>query len=69
MKMIMESQNCVFCESSLIRGNTVKLYPKGCDTINQVSERRDDSIGVKKEIEPIKNAEKTYTQEYSMIID
>ena len=48
MKMIMESQNCVFCEFSLIRGNTVKLYPKGCDTINQASERRDDSIGVKK---------------------
>ena len=33
----MESQNCVFCEKSLEEGNTVKLYPKGCDTINQAS--------------------------------
>ena len=45
--MIMESQKCVFCEKSLKEGNTVKLYQKGCDTINQASEKRGDSSEVK----------------------
>ena len=45
--MIIESQNCVFCEKSLKEGNTVKLYEKGCDTINQASEKRGDSIDMK----------------------
>ena len=45
--MIIESQNCVFCEKSFKDGITVILYPKGCDTINQASEKRGDSIEVK----------------------
>ena len=43
----MESQNCVFCEKSLEECNTVKLYQKESDTINQTSEKRSDSIKVK----------------------
>ena len=51
----MESQNCAFCEKSLEECNTVKLYQKGCDTINQASEKGGDRVEVKKG-EPIKNA-------------
>ena len=40
----MESQNCVFCVKSPKDGNTVK---RGCDTINQASEKICDSIEVK----------------------
>ena len=44
----MESQNCVFCVKSLKDSNTVKLYQnRGCDTINQASEKRCDSIKAK----------------------
>ena len=43
----MESQNCVFCEKYGEECNTVKLYQKGSDTINQASEKRGDRIEVK----------------------
>ena len=44
----MESQNYVFCVKSPKDGNTVKLYQnRGCDTINQASEKRCDCIEVK----------------------
>ena len=47
-KVNKESQNCAFCVKSLEDGNTVKLYhTRGCDTINQTIEKRDDSIEVK----------------------
>ena len=42
----MESQNCVFCVKSPEDGNTVE---RGCDTINQASEKRCDSIEVKRD--------------------
>ena len=44
------------CEESLKEGNIVKLYPKGCETIDQASEKRGDSIEVKEGDRAHKNA-------------
>ena len=66
--MIIESQNCVFCEKSLEEGSTVKLYQKGCDTINKASKKRGGSIEVKEGDIVHKECRRTYTKEYSMII-
>ena len=66
--MIIESQNCVFCEKSLEVGNTVKLYTKGCDTINKASKKRGDRIEVKEGDINHKECRRMYTKEYSMII-
>ena len=64
----MDGQNCVFCEKSLEEGNTVKLYLKGCDTINQASKKRGDNIEVKEGDRIHKECRRTYTKEYSTII-
>ena len=44
----MGSQDCAFFEKSLEEGNTVKIYPKGCDTKNQANDKRGGNIEVKK---------------------
>ena len=64
----MDGQNCVFCEKSGQEGNTVKLYPKGCDTIKRASKKRGDSIEVKEGDKVHKECRRTYTKEYSTII-
>ena len=64
----MESQNCVFCENLLEESNTVMLYPKRSDTINQASKKKDDSIEVKEGDGVHKECRRTYTKEYSTII-
>ena len=58
----MESQTCVFCENSLEECNTVKLYQKGCDTINQASKKIGDRIKVKEEDKAHKECSRTYTK-------
>ena len=65
----MESQNCVFCEKSLEECNTVKLYQKGLDSINQASEKRGNRIEVKEGDKVRKECRRTYTKEYSMLIN
>ena len=58
----MESQNYVFCEKSLEECNTVKLYQKGLDTINQASEKRGDRIKVKEGDKVHEECRRTYTK-------
>ena len=64
----MESNLCI-CGNSLEECNTVKLYQKGCETINQASEKRRDSIEVKEGDKVNKECRRTYTNEYSMILN
>ena len=54
---------------SLKEGNTVKLYQKGCDTDYQANEKKGDSSEVKEGDRAHEECRKTYTKEYSMIID
>ena len=63
----MESQNCVFCEKSTVECNSAKLYQKGSDTIKQTSEKR--SIEVKEGDKVHKECRRTYTKEYSKLIN
>ena len=65
----MKSKNCVFCEKSLEEGNAVKLFQKGCDTINRASKKNGDSIEVKEGDRVHKECRRTYTKEYSMMIE
>ena len=58
-----------FVRNILKTGNTVNLYQQGCDTFNQANEKRGDSSEVKEGDIARKECRKTYTIEYSMIID
>ena len=62
----MESEKCVFCKKLLSDEETVKLTEKGCNRINNDSDKRDDSITVTVgQIVHIK-CRKTYTNDYNV---
>ena len=52
----------MFCVKSLEECNIVKLYQKGCDTINQASEKMGDSIEVKEGDRIHKECRRAYTK-------